>query len=188
VNTTDQALIQQLLSSQADLSRKGWREVYKNCFPLVKSSILKYKGTEQDAIDIFQDGLMVLNCNLKCGRFKGESSVKTYVFSICKNLWMKELKKKRKLDKIDPSLLENEELDYLMNVDVVTSLMAELQEDCRKILVEYYYNNKSMAELKAIFNVASIQAAKNKKWRCLGYLVKLFKKKGITSIEMIGHE
>jgi len=36
-----------------------------------------------------------------------------------------------------------------------------------------------MAELKDIFNVNSIQTAKNKKGRCLQYLIKIFKEKGI---------
>jgi hypothetical protein len=37
-----------------------------------------------------------------------------------------------------------------------------------------------MAELMEIFSVNSIQAAKNKKWRCMNYLIKLFKEKGVT--------
>ena len=58
-------------------------------------------------------------------------------------------------------------------------LMNELEKDCRDILTEYYFNKKTMAELKDLFNVNSIQAAKNKKWRCMNYLTKLFKEKGV---------
>jgi RNA polymerase sigma factor (sigma-70 family) len=191
VDTTDNKLIQQLLSPLAGLSQKGWQDVYKNCFPVVRAVVLKHNGSEQDAIDIFQDGLLVFNRNLKNGKFRGDSSVRTYIFSICKNLWLKEFQKKQKQATIDPYLLNDETTDdfnYLKNIEVVTQLMSELQEDCRKILIEYYYNNKSMIELKDIFNVNSVQAAKNKKWRCLGYLVKLFKEKGITSMQMVDHE
>lgn len=67
--------------------------------------------------------------------------------------------------------------NYLINVEIVSLLMNELSDGCRKILNEYYCNNRSMAELKEIFNVNSVQAAKNKKWRCLNYLERLFKAK-----------
>jgi predicted DNA-binding protein YlxM (UPF0122 family) len=73
-----------------------------------------------------------------------------------------------------------EHFDYLINVEMVTVLMDELQDDCQKILIEYYFNNRSMAELMEMFNVNSVQATKNKKWRCLTYLERLFKEKGVT--------
>ena len=69
---------------------------------------------------------------------------------------------------------------YPINVEIVTVLMNELGEDCRRILVEYYYNNRSFSELMELFNVNSIQAAKNKKWRCLKYLEKIFKERAVT--------
>jgi hypothetical protein len=57
--------------------------------------------------------------------------------------------------------------------------MTELNDDCRRILVEYYFNSRSMEELKVMFDVNSVQAAKNKKWRCLNYLKRIFESKSI---------
>jgi RNA polymerase sigma factor (sigma-70 family) len=190
VNSTDQVLIQQLVSQVPGISEKGWKLIYKDYFPIVRKVILKHNGTEQDAIDIFQDGIIILNRNLRSGKFRCESSVKTYLFSICKNLWLKEFQRQQRLSSIDHNAIYTtpDDIGYLKNVHVVTQLIDKLQEDCRRILVEYYYNNKSMSELKSMFNVNSIQAAKNKKWRCLSYLVKLFKERGITSMEMVNYE
>lgn len=149
---------------------------------MIRDMILKQSGTENDAKDMFQDGLLILRHNLNNGTFRNESGLSTYLFSICKNLWLKEYNRRSKEAMLQPEMVieTRQNFDYLINVEVVTVLMNELGEDCRKILVEYYYNKRSMSELKEIFNVNSIQAAKNKKWRCLKYLEKLFKERSIT--------
>jgi len=71
---------------------------------------------------------------------------------------------------------------YLIDVEVLTILMNELKDDCREVLTEYYYNNRTMEELKSVLNVNSIQAAKNKKWRCLTYLKRLFAEHSIIPL------
>src|SRR3989337_3175001 len=149
---------------------------------MVKDMIRKNNGNAEDAVDIFQDALMIFNRNLKNGTFRNESSIKTYIFSICKNLWLKEYIKKSKQLSAETEIMHDsrQDFEYLINVEIVTLLLNELKDDCRNVLTEFYYNGKSMSELKAIFNVNSIKAAKNNKWRCLGYLVKLFKERGVT--------
>mgnify|MGYP003576537867 FL=1 len=183
VNASDQELINQLSSSDILVVEKGWEHVYASYYPMIRDMICHNSGMEDDASDIFHDALLIFDRNLKSGRFRGDSSIKTYLFSICKNLWLKEYEKKQKkmAAEAESILVSQQDVDYLINVEIVTLLMNELQEDCRNILIEYYYNNRSMAELMEMFNVNSIQAAKNKKWRCLNYLERLFKEKGVTS-------
>jgi RNA polymerase sigma factor (sigma-70 family) len=182
VNVSDQELIQQLLSGEVTIAEKGWESVYTSFYPIISEMVRQNHGSEDDSIDIFQDALAILNHNLKTGKFRGDSSIKTYIFSICKNLWLKEFARKQKqsVAEAESVLVSQEDTDYLINVEVVSLLMNELQEDCRSILIEYYYNNRSMAELKEIFNVNSIQVAKTKKWRCLNYLKRLFIEKGLV--------
>jgi len=180
---SDQSLLKHLQSKKAAEKELAWEYAYKMYYPMVREAVCKNNGTEEDATDIFQDGLLILHRNLYKGTFREESSIKTYIFGICRNLWLKELKKRQKHNDSITDLTvhsQHEEINYLINVEVVTLLMNELKEDCRRILTEYYYNNKSMAELKEMFNVNSIQAAKNKKLRCMGYLVRLCKERGIT--------
>ena len=149
---------------------------------MIKDLILKQRGSENDAVDIFQDGLIILNRNLRNGSYRNDSCLSTYLFGICRNLWLKEYNRKSmQCEAEQQAVLEmRHNYDYLISTEIVTILMNELGEDCRKILTEYYYNNRSMEELMEIFNVNSIQAAKNKKWRCMNYLIKLFKEKGVT--------
>lgn len=187
---SEKALIDQLRSAEQELSEKGWRFVYKNYFPMVKELVSKHHGTESDAIDIFHDALLILNRNLKTGTFREESSIKTYIYGICRNLWLKEMDRKQKQSDRESEFARDihEEINYLQHVEVVSKLMSELQEDCQTILIEYYYNNKSMEQIRQLFRLNSIQAAKNKKWRCLGYLIRLFKEKGHAHIQLKDHE
>jgi RNA polymerase sigma factor (sigma-70 family) len=183
VNETDQQLIQLLISRERATVEKGWEYVYANYFPTVRDMIHKNNGSLDDAVDVFQDALLILNRNLRDNTFRGDASIKTYLFSVCRNLWLKEYREKQRRLTVDAEaiLVSEHDINYLARVEVVSILMDELGEDCRKILIEYYFNNKSMTELKEMFSVNSIQAVKNKKWRCLNYLERLFKEKGAIS-------
>lgn len=183
MNSTDQQLIQLLISGDRSAVEKGWEYIYVNYFPTICDMVRKNNGSVDDAVDIFQDSLLILNRNLRNNTFRGDASIKTYLFSVCRNLWLKEYREKQRRLAVESESMQVSENDinYLVKVEVVSLLMDELGEDCRNILVEYYFNNKSMLELKEIFNVNSIQAVKNKKWRCLNYLERLFKEKGALS-------
>src|SRR3989337_1917603 len=90
------SLIKHLLSKQVAEKERGWEYIYKICHPMILDFIIKSHGTEEDAVDVFQDGLVIFHHNLTNGIFREESSIQTYIFSICKNLWLRELRKRQK--------------------------------------------------------------------------------------------
>jgi RNA polymerase sigma factor (sigma-70 family) len=180
----EESLWKQLLSKSILEKEKAWEVVYELYYSSVLNFVCANRGTETDAADIFHDGLIILRLNLNNGTFRKESTIKTYVFGICKNLWLKELAKRnrQRIPYEEMMAASSPDINYLINAEVVALLMPELKEDCRDMLTEYYFNKKSMAELKDIFKVGSIQAAKNKKERCLTYLTKLVKEKGMAFV------
>lgn len=180
-NNLNEELIERLLSRDNSIREKAWGFIYQSYYPMVKELVISYGGTPDDAIDIFQDGLLVLNNSLSKGTFKGKSAISTYLFSICKNLWFREFNRKSKAASHQPEIIleMQDHSNYLINIEIVSVMMNDLTETCRRILTEFYFNNRSMAELKDMFNVNSIQAAKNKKWRCLTHLERIFKEKGV---------
>jgi RNA polymerase sigma factor (sigma-70 family) len=190
VKVSDQELIYQLLSSDAATAEKAWQHVYRDYFPLIKGFVLKSRGSEQDAVDIFQDTLMILHRNIRTGIFRGDSTLKTYIYSIARNLWLRQYQRMQKNAVVEAFAYEHsaEDVAYVRNADLVSGLMQQLKEDCARILTEYYYNNRPMAELQEMFRLSSIQATKNKKWRCLTYLVKLLKQKGLHNVKELDHE
>ena len=87
---SNRELLQQLLSKEITVAEKGWEYVYTNYYPMVSDLIKRRNGSENDAIDIFHDGLLIFSRNLRNGNFRGESTIKTCLYSICRNLWLKQ--------------------------------------------------------------------------------------------------
>ena len=69
--------------------------IYKKCFPMVRKFILQNKGNKQDAEDIFQMALLQLAVRYKKEKFTIHSSFEAYLFTVCKNLWRRELNKSK---------------------------------------------------------------------------------------------
>ena len=57
--------------------------------PKVLSFVLKNSGSEDEARDIYQDGVVSLYENIKTGKYRGEGSLAAYLFSICRFMWRK---------------------------------------------------------------------------------------------------
>ena len=68
--------------------------IYQKLFPKVLQFVLRNKGNEQDAEDIFQKSLLQLIARFKLRETPEIKSVEAYLFTINKNLWRRELNKK----------------------------------------------------------------------------------------------
>lgn len=69
-------------------------EVFERIQPQLKSYILRMTASRQDTEDIVQDTWIKASSNLDS--FKGESSLKTWIFSIASNLAIDNLRKKKR--------------------------------------------------------------------------------------------
>ena len=75
--------------------RKIISDIYIRFYPKVKTFILQNKGSEDDVQDVFQDALMYLITTFKENP-KEIHSFEAYLFTICKNIWRRSLKKEKK--------------------------------------------------------------------------------------------
>ena len=161
-----------LLEHEVNAQRnKGFAFIVNRDFDTIKGFVIQNSGTEDDAKDVFQDGLIALMSNLKKEKFKGNSTLKSYLFSICKNLWYQKIRKNKKTETIgaaeelpeeDADSVDNEKRYYVMQ-----EKFKKLGKKCQQLLIEFYYKKKSMRELQELYGLGSEQAAKNKKSRCL---------------------
>jgi len=136
--------------------------------------IMSLNGTHNDVEDTYQEGLLIFYNNLLTNSFRHKSSIKTYLYSICKNVWVSTYNARIKENQInfeEIHYLSNQEIE--INTEALKIVFSKLDKNCKKILTQFYYEKKSMAEIKESFNLGSIQAAKNKKYRCLKSLSKL---------------
>ena len=171
---TDSELVNFLQSGDSGRQESAFRHLYRNYFGLIESLVLSNAGTKEDAADIFHDGLIVLFNNVKKGAFNVKSTIKTYLYSICRNLWLMKLrsgKRETSLEEKHEHIQIQEDHFKTLVIDekkqLLLNLLQELGEDCRKILELYYFRKLKMNEISTKLNLASEQVAKNKKSRCM---------------------
>lgn len=70
----------------------------KHSFQLMYEQVKRYRqknnGSVSEAEDVFQDSLIALYKHACAGRLGSSIRLEAYFFTICKNLWRKELQKK----------------------------------------------------------------------------------------------
>ncbi len=184
-NPSDQEILQLLQSGEPALQENAFRCLYRQYYGLIESIVTQNNGGPEDAKDIFHDGLIVLFNNAKKEGFMLSSALKTYLYSICRNLWLMKLRKTKKetplqdhhehiplAENIFDTLLTNERKQF------VTQLLNKIGEDCRRLIELFYFHKMKMAKIKEVFNLGSEQAAKNKKSNCMKKLREMAKANG----------
>ena len=158
------------------------RYMYSSYFGSLCGYITNNQGSMEDAEDIFQDVLVNFIALLQEDKFRGESSVKTFLFSLNRFSWLNELKRRgRALAREKNYEREKEivEMDVSKQIverestNKVMELVKELGETCRKILVLFYYENYSMKEILDELDYETEQVVRNKKYKCLKQLEKM---------------
>jgi RNA polymerase sigma factor (sigma-70 family) len=156
-------------------------KLYADHFPQVRRFVRRNRGTENDAKDIFQEGMMILYKQIVRQKFRGESKIGTYLFSICRYIWYHQLEEKGKKNqlsaKMDLETRENmvfpfQKIQQQNQWDWIEKVLAQLAEDCRKILLNSLYYQYSMEEVATQMQYENAQIARNKKYKCLKRLRK----------------
>jgi RNA polymerase sigma factor (sigma-70 family) len=143
--------------------------------PVVKKFVLKNNGTRQEAEDIFQEGLVIFCNKVTKPNFILSASINTYLFSVCKLLWLDELKKKNKtikndfIELTDANLVDelNDDIDADKPIKKAQEAVMKLGEKCRELLELFYFKKLSMKEIAVKLGFASEKGAKNQKYRCI---------------------
>ena len=71
--------------------------LYSKHYRMMTKLVLSNSGTEDEAKDVFQDALIVFWQKVSRKELVLTSKISTYVYSICWNLWRKELERKKRL-------------------------------------------------------------------------------------------
>jgi RNA polymerase sigma factor (sigma-70 family) len=173
---------QKLLEGLAKNDRKAIETIYKEHFNMVQSLILNNSGYPDDARDIFQEAMIVLYQKARSGSFELNSQLKTYLYSVCRRLWLKRLNQMQRIspevDNLEETVPVEEELERheQRNRDFLSmeQAMNNLGEPCKSLLEAYYMEKKSMVEIAGDFGYTNADNAKNQKYKCLMRLKKIF--------------
>ena len=171
----DSNLLTMLRAIKREERNRALKVIYQENFPAIAAYIQKNSGRPEDAEDLFQDGLLAFYEQVINGRFKVNSSIKTYLFAICQNKWRKRLRKAstkneslgNEIDFASNGALALDEIIADEESKTLADLLGQLGGDCQKVLLLYYYDRKRMKEIAELMSFSGEQVAKNKKNRCL---------------------
>jgi len=151
---------------------------YKN---MIFSMIKKNSGNENDAHDIFQEGLIALWVNISTDKYQLSEKVKlsSYLYTLCRNIWISKIRKLKPTQELQPSV-ENalsEEIDIDTDkYDKINALMQNLKklgDNCQKLLKLFYYEKTALKLIAEKLNITE-KTAKNNKYRCMQNLRALY--------------
>ncbi len=173
---------QLLLQGLAANDKKAVETIYRENYLTIQSFIIKNSGYPDDARDIFQEAMIVLYEKVCTGSFELTCQIKTYLYSICRRLWLKRLQQMQRYNPAAESIEEvvsvEEELGVheKRNADLIVmeSALSKIGEPCKSLLEAYYLQKKSMPEIAEFFGYTNADNAKTQKYKCLVRLKKIF--------------
>lgn len=172
---------QALLKALANNDSKAAEAIYKDNFNMVLAFIINNNGSYDEARDVFQEAMIALYQKAKSGTFVLTSQLKTYMYSVCRRLWLKRLSQ---IGKIAPGI---ENYDFMPVEDdleaheqknaelgIMEKALNSLGEPCKSLLEAFYIERHSMDQIAASFGYTNADNAKNQKYKCLMRLKKIF--------------
>jgi RNA polymerase sigma factor (sigma-70 family) len=178
VRNYDDTELVEMIKTNATLD-KAIEYLYRTHFEVLNVYVKQNKGSQQDAEDIFQEAIIAFIGLVQQNKFRGESSVKTFLFSINKNMWLNELKRRNRANVREIKFETGKKLaavdagDYMTGREArqqIISVMDKLGNICKKILLAFYYENLSMKEIVQTMDYENEQVLRNKKYKCLKQL------------------
>ncbi len=180
MNINDQE--KQLLDALAANDRIAIETIYRENFPAIQSLILKNNGYVDDAKDIFQEAMIVLFEKAKLDSFVLTCQIKTYLYSVCRRLWLKKLQREGKYNPSIEVLMETvaveDEIEHHekrnADLNLMEKALSKIGEPCKGLLEAFYIQKKSMPEIAEAFGYTNADNAKTQKYKCLVRLKKIF--------------
>lgn len=171
-----------LLQGLARNDKKAIETIYRENYVIIQSFILKNNGFADDAKDIFQEAMIVLYEKVCSGNFELTCQIRTYLYSVCRRLWLKKLQQSQRYnfssEDIEETVSVEQELGAHEKIETDLTLMEKalekIGEPCKSLLEAYYLQKKSMPELAAFFGYTNADNAKTQKYKCLIRLKKIF--------------
>ncbi len=171
-----------LLKGLATNDKKAVEKIYKENFNTIQSLIINNNGSSDDAKDIFQESMIVLYEKVRTEGFELHCQIKTFLYSVCRRLWLKRLQQQNRYTTagdsleavvdVDEDLSVHEQKD--LDLDMMEKAINNLGEPCKSLIEAYYLQKKSMQEIAVDFGYTNADNAKTQKYKCFVRLKKIF--------------
>lgn len=162
-------------------------EIYERFLPRIVDFVCSNSGSRPEALDIFQDAIMIIYKKATTEGLSIKKSFYNYLYTICKNLWMRELEKKRgtKVILVATLLTDQDSEDKIPGIDhqarerelykLYMEKFQALGKDCQKVL-QSFFEGMDMKTIAKRMGYASEGYAKKRKHLCQKKLLEAIKK------------
>jgi len=168
---TDKELFERICKGDESALEIVYQKHYRMMMRLVQNN----SGTEQEAKDIYQEAVVVFWQKAVSGNLVLTSKISTYIYSICLNLWRKELDRKKRHTNEEHDRPHFQQQEQEEKVRIVRESIDQLGDTCKKVLSYYYFDGMSMQEIADRIGFANPDTAKTKKYKCKKKLDELIK-------------
>ena len=162
----------QALSRRED---RAYTYLYGDLYPSFQYWVLSNSGTDEDAQDAFQKGMMNFLLNVETGKyqFQENARVTTVAFDYCKRVWQTELKSARlrkhgtlpdDMDVVDTTDIAKD-LERKEIVEAVRQSLHLLKEECRNVVEWFYVEDVSLREIAERLGMKET-SVKSKRYDC----------------------
>ena len=161
------------------------KAVYREHYALLENYVLNNKGSREDAADMIQEAIVSFIEMVQENKYRGEASVKSFLYAITRNLWLAELKRRSSRDNRNRVFEKNRDMEetaiigHLVNREhyiLIQQLFEKLGEKCKQLLLLVYYENLSMNEIiQHMPDYQNEQVIRNKKYKCMKQLEQMIR-------------
>lgn len=185
IQLTDEILIQLIRKGGPD-EDDAIRALYVQYFDGLCRQVVFNGGRDEDGQDMFQETVIAFLHAVKRERFRGEASIKTYLYAMNRNIWRNEMRSRERSSKREKNyggMERREEASGAKGMEKkqvsqqLIALLENLGEQCKQILMQFYYEDKSMKEIVATTDYENEQVVRNKKSKCLKKLADMLRER-----------
>lgn len=190
---TDAELISALGGSDQLLQSRAVDVLLKQIKPSLIHYVKQNSGSHEDGVTMANETVVALWEAVGCGRYRSQEGVKlsTWCNSVGRNLWLKELRRRKGRSSDNPEGGRgNEPVDAITPVDIITAVedhklvSADMQRawrafkklgpDCRR-LFEADLDGRPEAEIMRDLGMTNVGSVKVKRHRCKAKWIELYK-------------
>lgn len=133
--------------------KKVMMTIYNDSYKSIVRMVIQNSGDEEDAKDVFQDAMVIIYEKIRSDELRLSSSFSTYLFSICRNLWLQELTKRKKW-------ITKEEYEFNITEEFI-DIKEELLENQKQWLKEKLYHDSFLKLKKECQDIIKLSLTKN---------------------------
>jgi RNA polymerase sigma factor (sigma-70 family) len=167
---SDSNLLEQLKSED----NASFELLYKFYFTSIATYVGNNYGNNEDAEDVFQEAIIVLLQKVRQQNFVLTSSLKTYLFAIAKNIWLKRLRDNKIITVSNFEKYQFEAETFFTEIkpektkdEKVENWLTKITANCQRILKAIFFYKQPMDSLMKKMGWKNKHTAANQQYKCI---------------------